>query len=99
MDNYNSYEKLLEKSMMPSLKSRRLGIIAIVTFKILHKSSPVILQDLINIEKHSYNFRYTNAADIPTMRNTRYGLKSLRYSAPKIWNSLPSELGDTTHLN
>ena len=99
MDNYNSYEKLLEKSMMPSLKTRRLRIITIETFKILHKSSPVILQDLINIKNHSYNFRYTNTADIPTMRNTRYGLKSLRYSAPKIWNSLPSELGDTTNLN
>ena len=40
-DNYSSYEKLLEKSMMPSLKIIRLRIIAIETFKILHKSSPV----------------------------------------------------------
>ena len=76
-DNYTSYEKLLEKSMMPSLKIRRLRMIAIETFKILHKSSPVFfLQDLINIKNHSYNFRYTNTADIPNVRTTRYGLKS-----------------------
>ena len=98
-DNYSSYEKLLEKSMMPFLKIIRLRIIAIETFKILHKSSPVFLQDLINIKNYSYNFRYTNTADIPTVRTTRYGLRSLRYSAPKIWNSLPYELRDTTNLN
>jgi hypothetical protein len=46
------------------------------------------LQDLMNIKNHSYNFRYTNTADIPNVRTTRYGLRSLRYSAPKIWNSL-----------
>jgi hypothetical protein len=56
--NYSSYEKLLEKSMMPSLKIRRLRITAIETFKILHQSSPVFLQDLINIKNHSYNFSY-----------------------------------------
>ena len=85
---------------MPSLKIRRLRMIAIETFKILHKSSPVFfLQDLINIKNHSYNFRYTNTADIPNVRTTRYGFESLRYSAPKIWNSLPSELRDTTNVN
>jgi hypothetical protein len=36
-DNYSSCEKLLEKSMMPFLKIKRLRIIAIETFKILHK--------------------------------------------------------------
>ena len=63
------------------------------------EQSSFFLQDLINIKNHSYNFRYTNTADIPTVRTTRYGLRSLRYSPPKIWNSLPYELMDTTKLN
>jgi hypothetical protein len=36
-----NYEELLEKSKMPSLKVRRLRSIAIETFKIIHKESPI----------------------------------------------------------
>jgi hypothetical protein len=59
MDNYNSYEKLLEKSMMPSLKTRRLRIITIETFKILHKH--VYIGNLYNnnsINQKRITYRY-----------------------------------------
>jgi hypothetical protein len=49
-----NYEELLEKSKMPaSLKVRRLRSIAIETFKIIHKESPIYLHDLVNIKKHN----------------------------------------------
>ena len=41
-----NYEELLEKSKMSSLKVRRLRSIAIETFKIIHKESPIYLHDL-----------------------------------------------------
>jgi hypothetical protein len=47
---------------MPSLKVRRLRSIAIETFKIIHKESPIYLHDLVNIKKHNYSFRYENTA-------------------------------------
>ena len=59
-----NYEELLEKSKMPSLKVRRLRSIAIETFKIIHKESPIYLHDLVNIKKHIYSFRYENTADV-----------------------------------
>ena len=46
-----NYEELLEKSKMPLLKVRRLRSIAIETFKIIHKESPIYLHDLVNIKK------------------------------------------------
>jgi hypothetical protein len=66
---------------MPSLKVRRLRSIAIETFKIIHKESPIYLHDLINIKKHNYSFRYENTA----VKTTRYGLKSFRYFSTKLW--------------
>jgi hypothetical protein len=49
MDDYVlNYEELLEKSKMPLLKVRRLRSIAIETFKIIHKESPIYLHDLVN---------------------------------------------------
>ena len=39
-DHSSSYEDLLSKSNLPSLKLRRIRFIALETFKILHKESP-----------------------------------------------------------
>ena len=99
-NDYNSsYHSLLEKSLMPSLGVRRQRTLAIETFKIINKSSPLFLHDLVNIKENSYNFRYTNMADIPRVRTTRYDLKSFRYAAPKIWNALPNDIRNCTSLN
>jgi hypothetical protein len=57
-DYDSSYEDLLQKSKLPSLvKIRRIGTIAIETFKIIHRKSPQYLHDLIDIKARSYNFR------------------------------------------
>ena len=37
---------------MPSLKVRRLRSIAIETFKIIHKESPIYLHDLVNEQEY-----------------------------------------------
>ena len=56
-DYDSSYEDLLQKSKLPSLKIRRIRTIAIETFKIIHRKSPQYLHDLIDIKAWSYNFR------------------------------------------
>jgi hypothetical protein len=56
-DYDSSYEDLLQKSKLPSLKVRRIRTIAIETFKIIHRKSPQYLHDLIDIKARSYNFR------------------------------------------
>jgi hypothetical protein len=60
--------------------------IALETFKIIHKKSPLFLQDLVTIKNNIYNFRYINTADIPRRRTTKYGKNSLRYKAARLWN-------------
>jgi hypothetical protein len=44
------------------------------------------LHDLVNIIKHNYSFRYESTADVPSVKTTRYGLKSFRYFSTKQWN-------------
>ena len=80
-NDYNSsYENLLEKSKLPSLKIRRIITIAVETFKIIHKNSPSYLHDF-NIKFQNYNFRSQETAVLPGVRTTRYGLKSFPYNA------------------
>ena len=66
--------------------------IALETFKIIHKKSPMFLQDLLTIKNNVYDFKYINTADIPRPRTTKYGKNSFRYEAARLWNTLPSEV-------
>ena len=88
----SSYETLLERVNMPTLHISRIRLIAVETFKILHKMSPVYLQDLLSY-KHSINsFRYDNLVDVPRVRTTKYGKSSFCYEAAGVWNSLLNDL-------
>ena len=70
-DTDSTYEELLAKSKLPTLKIRRIITIAIETFKIVNKNSPLYLHDLITIKQSKYSFRYQNTASIPSTRTTR----------------------------
>ena len=61
----SSYETLLERVNMPTLHIIRIILIAVETFKILHKMSPVYLQDLLSYKNSIYFFRYDNLVDVP----------------------------------
>jgi len=95
-DHESSYEALLTKSKLPSLKIRRIRYIALETFKIINKQSPVYLHDLIEIKQNNYSFRYKNTANLPRVRTTRYGLNSFKYFAAKTWNELPDHFRKET---
>ena len=81
-ENHSTYEELLAKSKLPSLKIRRIRTIAIETFKIINKEIPQYLHDLITLKNNKY-VRYSNTAHIPTIKTTQYGLNSFRYYASK----------------
>ena len=72
----SSYETLLERVNMPTLHISRIRLIAVETFKILHKMSPVYLQDLLSYKNSIYSFRYDNLVDVPRVRTTKYGKSS-----------------------
>ena len=91
-DFSSSYEALLKKANMPTLYIGRIRLIAIETFKILHKLSPVYLHDLVSYKESSYSFRYDNLVDLPRVRTTRYGKSTFCYEAAGVWNSFPNEL-------
>jgi hypothetical protein len=39
--------------------------------------SPLFIQDLVIIKNNSYNFRYTNIAEVPGPRTSNYDKKNL----------------------
>ena len=98
-DYESSYDILLCKSGLPSLKIRRLRIMAIEVFKILYKQSPVYLHDIIKFKNSNYSFRKGNTVEIPQVRTTNFGLHSLRYAGATLWNELPDAIRAQSNLN
>ena len=95
----SSYESLLIKSQLPSLKVRRLRAIALEAFKILNNLSPVYLNDLLTFKSHTYSFRYTKTVEIHQVRTNRLGTRSFRSTVAKMWNNLPQHFRDITNNN
>ena len=85
----STYHDLLARSGFPSLQVRRLRVMALECFKILHGLSPSYLDDFIVKRNTRYSFRYINTVNLPRVRTEKFGRRSFRFAAPKLWNDLP----------
>ena len=66
------------------------------TFKAIHGIAPLYIQDLVQVKSQgAYNLRSSRAVllDAPSIRTkVTLGDRAFQVAAPKLWNSLPSEL-------
>ena len=99
-DFISSYEELLNKINLPTLRIGRMRIMAIEVFKILLGLCPPVLSNLVQKKgKFIYNFRCSNILQVPTVR-TSMPVKSItRYAAPVLWNSLPDDFRKYSNFN
>ena len=99
-DHRASYDQLLEKANLPSLEAGRSEAIAVQTYTILNSNTPSYLDNLITPRNLTRNIRGAEKSlKIPKINRTNYGLKSFRYSAPKIWNQIPVETRNARDLS
>ena len=86
------YEELLKRIGLPSLREQRLAKILSTVFKILASDAgPASLRDFITVRRSTYNLRGNIIVGLPKVKSTTYGLRSWRYTASKMWNSIPDE--------
>ena len=83
---------ILEQTNSKLLHVSRIQTIAHEAYKILNKEAPFYLHDILTFKTSTYNSRRQMQAEVPRVNTTRYGLKSFRYEATRIWNSLPNEI-------
>ena len=83
-DFTSSIQALISSTNTEPLHVKRLKPMATEVFK--------IIKDLFCIQNSPHNFRNENKAIPPRVNSTVYGLRSVRYEAVRIWNSLPNEL-------
>ena len=68
-------------------------------YKILNGLSPDIMQDIFEIKRNYYNTRNAPAFSSRNIKTVRYGLQTISYMAPKIWDLAPKELKQVTTMN
>ncbi len=89
-DDYSSTcEELLSKADMCSLGLLREKAIILEIFKCLHGLGPKYTRKIFIISNVAS--RVGKKFILPRVNSTTYGLKSLRYEGPKLWNALPAQ--------
>ena len=67
--------------------------------KILNGLSPDIMQDIFETKSNYYNTRNAPAFSSRNIKTVTYGLQTISYRAPKIWDLLPKEMRQVAILN
>ena len=97
-----SYEELLDRANMCTLETLRWRAMVVTVYRILHGLAPTYLSDLISVKHTHGGLRQHGDAivlNIPLVKSTKHGLKSVMFLGAKAWNSLPQQIRKATSLN
>ena len=89
-DFHSTYDELLDYINQPCLQDHRIHDMLTLIYRALNGNTPVYIKNLLNERDTSYNLRGQHLLNVPRVNTTNYGLHSVRYSACKLWNSLPN---------
>ena len=82
--------ELLDKIGLPSIANQRLAKIVCTVFRAINSDhAPRSIKKLIGHRNSYYDLRGNDILKLPKVNTTSYGLKSWRFTAPELWNSIP----------
>ena len=89
-DKSTTYETLLKQLNLLSPFNQRIVKMATDVYKAIHGYKvPRGIGELLQERSTNYNLRGKHILELPKVNTISYGLKSWRYTAAKIWNTLP----------
>ena len=97
-DNYSSYVDLLVKDKSFTIHQRNIQSLAIELFKVKRNLSNVIMCNIFKKRTLTYNLRSQTDFVRDCVNTQRYGLNSLSYFAPKVWDMIPLEIKNINSL-
>ena len=68
-------------------------------YKILHNVSPEIMEDIFKIKTNHYNTLNALIFSKRNVKTARYGLQTISYMGPTIWDLVPKKMKQVTTLN
>ena len=97
-DNTTSFEQLLILSGSIKIHHGNLQLLAIEIYKALNNLSSPLMSDLFRAKDIRYSLRKGEVLTSYNVKTKSYGIDSISYLAPKIWNILPFEIKNSQSL-
>ena len=91
-DNVSSFEDLLQRDQSVSIHHRNIRLLGKELYKTRNNISSHIMNELFEQRNIIYNHRSQTDFTTGPISTVNYGLKSLRYLGPKIWNIIPPDI-------
>ena len=97
-DNESTFEDLLQKDNSVSIHRKNIRLLCIELYKVKNNLSTHLMSEIFNLRNIDYNLRSQTDFKQGPVNTVNYGLKSLRYLAPKIWDIIPLKLRNSGSL-
>jgi len=93
-DKISTYETLVVKNGYSTSANQRLvaKMLHTVFGAIGNGNVPTSISELLTARDSNYNLRGDAMLKLPKVNSTKYGIKSWRYQAARLWNTIPNNL-------
>ena len=98
-DKVSSFSALLERDNSVTIHSRNLQVLATEIFKVKNNLASPVMNEIFGLSETPYNLRKSAIFQSRRIRTQSYGLNSLAYLGPKIWQLVPEEIKRSVSLN
>jgi hypothetical protein len=98
-DYTSSYSSLLVKAESTTIHIHSIRLLALEIYKTFHNLNPAFMKDYFLPKSTGYDLRRNDVLFVPKIKTTNYGIKSISFLGPKIWNSLPNEIKSSKNAN
>ena len=91
--NNLSFSELLDLDNSVTVHQKNLQVLVTEIYKVKNGIAPEIMKDIFELQNPSYNLRSTcNQFRRENIKTVHYGLQSVRYLGPKIWELVPNNI-------
>ena len=97
-DNESTFEDLLKKNNFVSIHNKNIQLLGIELYKVKNNLSTHLMSEILSLRNIDYNLHSQTDFKQGPVNTMNYGLKSLRYLAPKIWNIIPPDIRNSGSL-
>ena len=98
--NNLSFSELLDLNNSVTVHQKNLQVLVTEIYKVKHGIAPEIMKAIFELQNTSYNLRSScNQFRGENIKTVHYGLQSVRYLGPKIWELVPNNIKYSNYLS
>ena len=98
--NNLSFSELLDLDNSVTVHQKNLQVLVTEIYKVKNGIAPEIMKDIFELQNPSYNLRSScNHFRRENIKTVHYGLQSVRYLGPKIWELVPNNIKYSNSLS